>query len=73
MSREKKCIVFGKEIDLETIELFDIYLQEWPEFESAGISLGFFVDGEEMECLDKSAFIEDYPVEFYLLIVDSQY
>lgn len=71
MSREQKCIVFGKEIDLETIEVNDIDLKEYPEFESATISLGFFKDGSEMEGLDKSTFIEDYNTEFYLIIINN--
>ena len=71
MSREKKCIVFGKEIDLQTIEVNDIDLKEYPEFESATIELGFFKDGSEMQGLDKSTFIEDYNTEFYLIIINN--
>ena len=71
MSREKKCIVFDKEVDLNTIEVNDVDLREYPEFESATISLGFFKDGSEMEGLDKSEFIEHYNVEFYLIIINN--
>ena len=71
MSREKKCIVFDKEVDLNTIEVNDVDLREYPEFESATISLGFFKDGSEMQGLDKSTFIEDYNTEFYLIIINN--
>ena len=71
MSREKKCIVFDKEVDLNTIEVNDVDLREYPEFESATISLGFFKDGAEMQGLDKSTFIEDYNTEFYLIIINN--
>ena len=71
MSIEQKCIVFGKEIDLNTIEVNDVDLREYPEFESATISLGFFKDGSEMQGLDKSEFIEHCNVEFYLIIINS--
>ena len=71
MSKEKKCIVFDKEVDLETIEIQDLDLREHPEYESATISLGFFKDGSEMEGLDKSEFIEHYNVEFYLIIINN--
>ena len=71
MSREQKCIVFDKEVDLNTIEVNDVDLREYPEFESATISLGFFKDGSEMQGLDKSEFIEHYNVEFYLIIINN--
>ena len=68
---ERKCIVFGKEVDLNSIEVNDIDLKEHPEYESATISLGFFKDGSEMQGLDKSEFIEHYNVEFYLIIINN--
>ena len=73
MSREQECIVFGKIVDLESLEIFDVHVMEWPEFESAGISLGFFTDGSEMGCLDIQEFIDLYNVTFYELIIDSHY
>lgn len=70
---ERKCIVFGKEVDIDSIELCDVYLSEWPQFESASISLGFFTDGSEMNIIDIDDFIESYPVVFHRIIVDSHY
>jgi hypothetical protein len=73
MSREQKCIVFGKIVDLESLEIFDVDHMEWPEFESAGISLGYFTDGEEMELMDIQEFIDQYGMVFHLLIINSHY
>ena len=73
MSKEQKCIVFGKEVELNTIEIQDHDLGEHPEYESATISLGFFTDGEEMGCLEIQEFIDLYNVTFYELIINSQY
>lgn len=71
MSREQKCIVFDREVDLNTIEVNDVDMREYPQFQSAGISLGFFTDGSEMELMDKLQFIEDYNLQFYLIIINS--
>jgi hypothetical protein len=73
MSREQECIVFGKIVDLESLEIVGVDHMEWPQFESAEISLGFFTDGSEMGCLDIQEFIDLYNVTFYELIIDSHY
>ena len=71
MRRENIYMVFGKEVDINSLELVDINHMEWPEFESAGISLGFFTDGEEMELMDIQEFIDNYPVVFHEEIINS--
>ena len=73
MIREQECIVFGKIVDLESLEIVGVDHMEWPQFESAEISLGFFTDGSEMGCLDIQEFIDLYNVTFYELIIDSHY
>ena len=70
---EPSYYVHGKEVDLNSLELCDVYLSEWPQFESASISLGFFTDGSEMNFIDIDEFIESYPVVFHRIIIDSHY
>ena len=72
-NRKQKYTVFGKDVDINSLELVDIDHMEWPEFESAGISLGFFTDGSEMGCLEIQEFIDLHNVTFYELIIDSHY
>ena len=71
--KENKYIVFGKNVDLNSLEIVDVDHMEWPQFESAGIELGFFTDGSEMGCLDIQEFIDQYGVRFHELIIDGHY
>ena len=71
MRRENIYMVFGKDVDINSLELVDIDHMEWPEFESAGISLGFFTDGSEMELMDIQEFMDLYPVVFHEEIINS--
>ena len=74
MSKTKqKYTVFGKEVDIDSLHICDVHIQEWPEFESAGIALGYFTDGSEMELMDIQEFIDNYPVLFHEIIIDIQY
>ena len=71
--KENKYIVFGKDVDINSLEIVDVKTMEWPQFESAGIELGFFTDGEEMELMDIQEFMDNYPVRFHEIIIDSHY
>ena len=71
MRRENIYMVFGKEVDINSLELVDINHMEWPEFESAGISLGFFTDGSKMGCLEIQEFIDLHNITFYEEIINS--
>tara|TARA_R110002051_G_scaffold323505_2_gene417381 strand:+ start:405 stop:626 length:222 start_codon:yes stop_codon:yes gene_type:complete len=70
-NRKQKYTVFGKDVDIDSLELVDINHMEWPQFESAGISLGFFTDGSEMGCLEIQEFIDLHNVTFYEEIINS--
>ena len=65
--------VFGKDVDINSLHIVDIYPNEYPQFESADISLGYFTDGEEMELMDIQEFMDNYPVRFHEIIIDSHY
>ena len=72
MSKTKqKYTVHGKDVDINSLELVDIDHMEWPQFESAGISLGFFTDGSEMGCLEIQEFIDLHNITFYEEIINS--
>lgn len=68
---KQKYTVFGKDVDINSLEIVDIDHMEWPEFESAGIALGYFTDGSEMELMDIQEFIDLYNVTFYEEIINS--
>ena len=70
-NRKQKYTVFGKDVDIDSLELVDINHMEWPQFESAGIALGFFTDGSEMGCLEIQEFIDLHNVTFYEEIINS--
>jgi len=71
--KENKYTVFGKNVDLNSLEIVDIRVLEHPHYESADIALGFFTDGSEMGCLDIQEFMDLYGVRFHELIIDSHY
>tara|TARA_R110000751_G_scaffold246844_1_gene346705 strand:- start:418 stop:639 length:222 start_codon:yes stop_codon:yes gene_type:complete len=72
MSKTKqKYTVHGKDVDINSLELVDIDHMEWPQFESAGIALGFFTDGSEMGCLEIQEFIDLHNITFYEEIINS--
>lgn len=56
----EQCVINGKEVDLNSLEIEDVDTSDYPDFCDAFVAYGEFIDGTEMTEEECNEFRDEY-------------